>query len=309
MSNLRKMDFLAFTRQEKAKAVSWYIQTDSITATQRRFRTFYGKTPPVRNSILRWAENFTEGGNVENRSGRGRPSIDENTIQTVSNYFRSHPRRSIRRAETDLNIPRSTVHKILKKLIHMFPYKIRRVQQLQPQEYAQRVTFATYCFTEQASDVNFLHRIVFSDECVFHVSGMANTHNTRIWGTENPHETQEHETHSEKITVWCGIHSAGVLDPYYFNNETVRGEDYYLLLDTYVRNEKENFPQNAIYQHDGAPPHISTNVRHLLDELFPDSWIGRYGPQHWPARSPDLTPPDFYLWGYAKDRVFSTSCV
>ena len=24
----------------------------------------------------------------------------------------------------------------------------------------------------------------------------------------------------------------------------------------------------------------------------------------WPARSPDLTVPDFFLWGFLKDRVF-----
>ena len=25
----------------------------------------------------------------------------------------------------------------------------------------------------------------------------------------------------------------------------------------------------------------------------------------WPARSPDLTPPDFFLWGVLKDDVYS----
>ena len=25
----------------------------------------------------------------------------------------------------------------------------------------------------------------------------------------------------------------------------------------------------------------------------------------WPARSPDITPPDFFLWGYLKDKVYS----
>ena len=27
------------------------------------------------------------------------------------------------------------------------------------------------------------------------------------------------------------------------------------------------------------------------------------GPVEWPARSPDLSPPDFWLWGYVKDSV------
>ncbi|OXU32204.1 hypothetical protein TSAR_007998 [Trichomalopsis sarcophagae] len=34
-------------------------------------------------------------------------------------------------------------------------------------------------------------------------------------------------------------------------------------------------------------------------------WIGRGGPIAWPPRLPDLTPLDFYLWGYLKDTVYS----
>ena len=42
-----------------------------------------------------------------------------------------------------------------------------------------------------------------------------------------------------------------------------------------------------------------------LDEHFPDRWIGRRGFVEWPARSPDLTPLDFFLWGVLKNQVFS----
>ncbi|ERL95808.1 hypothetical protein D910_00344, partial [Dendroctonus ponderosae] len=35
-------------------------------------------------------------------------------------------------------------------------------------------------------------------------------------------------------------------------------------------------------------------------------WIGRNGFQNWPPRSPDLTPLDFFLWGYIKGIVYHT---
>ena len=35
-------------------------------------------------------------------------------------------------------------------------------------------------------------------------------------------------------------------------------------------------------------------------------WIEREGPTLWPPRSPDITPLDFFLWGYVRDKVFST---
>ena len=47
-------------------------------------------------------------------------------------------------------------------------------------------------------------------------------------------------------------------------------------------------------------------VRRFLDQTFPDRWMGRDGPMLWPPRSPDLTPLDFFLWGYVKDIVYRT---
>ena len=48
------------------------------------------------------------------------------------------------------------------------------------------------------------------------------------------------------------------------------------------------------------------SVRGSLNATFPNRWIGRDGPISWPPRSPDLTPLDFFLWCYVKDRVFVT---
>ena len=57
-------------------------------------------------------------------------------------------------------------------------------------------------------------------------------------------------------------------------------------------------------QQDGAPPHYATPVRKWLNDTFPGRWIGRRGPVEWAPRSPDLTPLDFFLWGYMKQLVY-----
>ena len=44
----------------------------------------------------------------------------------------------------------------------------------------------------------------------------------------------------------------------------------------------------------------------FLTETFGNRWIGRNGPIAWPARSPDLTPLDFFLWGHMKTLVYDT---
>ena len=54
----------------------------------------------------------------------------------------------------------------------------------------------------------------------------------------------------------------------------------------------------------GARPHFSCFVTDVLNERFPDAWIGRGGPIPWPPRSPDLSPLDFILWGYIKNIVY-----
>ncbi|PNF19786.1 hypothetical protein B7P43_G14663 [Cryptotermes secundus] len=51
------------------------------------------------------------------------------------------------------------------------------------------------------------------------------------------------------------------------------------------------------------------NVHRYLSNELRHRWIGRVGEDDvalfsWPPRSPDLTPCDFFLWGYVKDRVY-----
>jgi hypothetical protein len=40
--------------------------------------------------------------------------------------------------------------------------------------------------------------------------------------------------------------------------------------------------------------------------VFAGRIISRFGDIPWPARSPDLTACDLFLWGYLKSRVFAT---
>ena len=54
-------------------------------------------------------------------------------------------------------------------------------------------------------------------------------------------------------------------------------------------------------------PCVNCNIFNiwLLDATFPNGWIWRDGPILWQPPSPDITPLDFFLWGYVKDKVFS----
>ena len=54
------------------------------------------------------------------------------------------------------------------------------------------------------------------------------------------------------------------------------------------------------FRDDGAPAHY-------LNDDYSHQWIGRGGPIPWPARSPDVNPLDFYLWGRLKSFLYSSA--
>ena len=57
---------------------------------------------------------------------------------------------------------------------------------------------------------------------------------------------------------------------------------------------------------DGAPAHRLIAVRDRLRELFAHRVIALNHEVEWPPRSPDLTPCDFFLWRYLKNKVYAS---
>ncbi|GFU93412.1 uncharacterized protein TNCV_2727991 [Trichonephila clavipes] len=59
------------------------------------------------------------------------------------------------------------------------------------------------------------------------------------------------------------------------------------------------------FQQDGAACHTARATIDLLKDTFGDRLISRFGPVNWPPRSCDLTPLDYFLWGYVKSLVYA----
>ena len=58
---------------------------------------------------------------------------------------------------------------------------------------------------------------------------------------------------------------------------------------------------------DGAPCHTTDHNMRYLDRLFGDRVISNRSirGRDWPARSPDLNPLDFCVWGVLKSKVYT----
>jgi hypothetical protein len=59
------------------------------------------------------------------------------------------------------------------------------------------------------------------------------------------------------------------------------------------------------FQQDGATCHTAGKTMELLREKFPGRVISRNGDWNWPPRSCDLSPCDFFLWGFVKSCVYA----
>jgi hypothetical protein len=80
------------------------------------------------------------------------------------------------------------------------------------------------------------------------------------------------------------------------------------MLETFLIPELQWFPvnENTHFQQDGATSHTARVTMNLLKDLFLNHLISRNGDVQWPPRSPDLSPCNFFLWGYLKSKVFET---
>lgn len=110
-----------------------------------------------------------------------------------------------------------------------------------------------------------------------------------------------------RINVWAGIFNRQIIGPFFYE-QNLNHQFYCTLLQNdiipamnNVAAEEEFLPW---FQQDGCPAHNTGDVRAVLAMRFGDRVIGNDYPTHWPARSPDLAPCDYFLWGYLHDQLY-----
>jgi len=130
-----------------------------------------------------------------------------------------------------------------------------------------------------------------------------------MWADENPHATVESNFLLRfSVNVWSAVLDDQLIGPFILEGR-LTGESYLQFLQEELPRLLEDVPLNKrsriYFQNDGTPLHFSREVRIFLNYRFPGRWIGRGGPHNWPARSSELSPLDFCVWGLMKDLVYS----
>lgn len=242
-------------------------------------------------------------------TGRDRSVRDVEFEELVLDRFEADPSVSTRVVGNELGSSKNTVWRVLQGE-NLYPYRPQKVQALKPEDFPRRVNCARWFLEKDINDPLFLDKVIFTDEASFSREGILNNRTCHVWATENPNSILE-AGHQEKfsINVWAGIVGNYLVGPHILPNR-LNSPTYLVFLRDILPELMEEVPlvvrENMWYQHDGAPAHYGTVVRNYLNRTFPNRWIGRGGPIRWPARSPDLTPLDFFLWGTMKQIVYSS---
>jgi len=122
------------------------------------------------------------------------------------------PRRSVRRHSAAIGLSDRSVRRILQKDLNFHPYKTGNVQELSDRDMANR-RISSEQILEMLNDDGVINSVQMTNEAHFHLSGYVNKQNYRYWAPKNAREIHQLPLHSERLTVWFGIASFGVLGP------------------------------------------------------------------------------------------------
>lgn len=267
--------------------------------------------PITKSTVYKTVIRFEETGSVKDRQRSGRPKTatnQEKSLEVCLNIV-ENVHTSVRKVAQQLGISKSSVHNVL-MANNFHPYKMILTQELLEDDFDRRLEFCEEMMKRIDENGQFTFWTCLSDESTFQLNGEVNRHNMRYWSNENPHWMREsHTQYPQKLNVWAGILCNQIVGPFFINGN-LTGEKYVNLLNNQIIPEIQRIVGvmfgNTWFQQDGAQCHFALIVRQLLNNLFPGKWIGRRGAIEWPPRSPDLSPLDYFYWGYLKNRVFET---
>jgi len=109
--------------------------------------------------------------------------------------------------------------------------------------------------------------------------------------------------------ISIGNHRAVFFENETGNAVTVNADRYVEMLQNFFTPQLARFHvnENTLFQQDGATSHTARMSMNAVKALFPKRVVSRNGDIPCPTpRSPDLTPCDYFLWGYLKTKVFET---
>ena len=167
---------------------------------------------------------------------------------------------------------KSSVHRIVKNFLKLYPYKITTHELLTTKSVETRVKFCktiTEMFESGELDEN---KIVCSVEANFWLNGYVNKQNYRFWDTENPNISISKSFHPEEVTLWAVLSLKWIY--LYFFDSSVTGNSYKELLETkfFPFVKKRSWVKTFHFMQDGATPHRTKEVFEAIYNVY-GNWV------------------------------------
>jgi len=106
--------------------------------------------------------------------------MSEETIHDVKERLLASPSKSLRRLSQETDLPYSASQRGAKKA-KLRAYRVLCVQKLLPIDHVKRARFCLWFKDFLTQNPGILDFTFFRDKTWFHLSGYANSQNTRIW--------------------------------------------------------------------------------------------------------------------------------
>lgn len=296
------------TRAEKVELVLIHGENRTNRETSQIFNERHPQKRVSHATVGKILKKFKNTGSVENNFKK--EHIKWEIVRNEENVLLDvieNKKTSVSEIANRTSSSQSTVRRILKKHKY-YPYKPKFINTLRETDFDARLEFCAWFQGEIEDNRQFPFQILFSDEATFSSNGVVSSQNCRWWSDENPNFTIECKNqYSFKTNVWCGILNNRIIGPFFFHGN-LNADTYLQFLRQDISDFIDDMPLqercSVWYQQDGAAIHSTIEVRNYLNDLFHGRWIGRFSQYPWPARSPDLTPLDFFLWGHLKNEVY-----
>lgn len=135
----------------------------------------------------------------------GRPSLEKERIPEIQDSITKSPTKSVRRLASQIGTTKTSVHRVVRNVLCLYPHKTSMFHALNEWDYANRLLFSEWLLSVIDEEPDFLNKIYWSNEAWFHLSGHVNSQNSRTWSSENPHNFLESPLHCKKIGVWAAM--------------------------------------------------------------------------------------------------------
>ena len=289
----------------------------SVTSIQRSFRLKFNVAQtkvPKRMQFYRLINRFQKNNSTvplsKRQDGAGVPKTQrtqENILKVAQIITDASGDKSVRKVARETGINRNTVHTILRKDLKFKAFKCHLTQPLTEAHIAERNRFCSWLLTKGP---DFPKQTIFTDEKMWVDKRSPNRQNERRWALTNPFLEVACRTQSVKKRMCLGILIDGQCWIYWFPADIrLTSASYLDILQNWFwpRAHELVARKHLTWQQDGATSHTTEEVRDWLESKFGERTISRKMDRPWPARSPDLSPLDYFLWGAADQYIRETN--